>query len=196
MKPIHLNLASRPYRDRRPVWAVIAVMGVLTAFLLVNNVETYYRYTHETRSTRTKIEQTEARAQRERQLAETAGQRLRNLDLKQLDARTKYINQRLSERAFSWSTLLDELESVLPRDVRLVAASPNFATTGPILVSLTLQSKSPNGMIETINRMHADPQFANPFPNSESVIEGGYSFDLRVDYLPPGQTAVLTEVSR
>ena len=55
MKPLHLNLASRPYRDYRPVYATVVVMSLVTAFLMLNNVETYYRYTRETHSTRPKI---------------------------------------------------------------------------------------------------------------------------------------------
>ena len=31
MKPLHLNLASRPYRDYRPVYAAVVVMSLLTA---------------------------------------------------------------------------------------------------------------------------------------------------------------------
>ena len=54
MKPIHLNLAARPYRDYRPVYAAVVVMSLLAAFLMLNNVETYYRYIHETKATRAK----------------------------------------------------------------------------------------------------------------------------------------------
>ena len=43
MKPIHLNLASRPYRDYRPVYAVVVLLSLATAFLMLNNIETYYR---------------------------------------------------------------------------------------------------------------------------------------------------------
>ena len=57
MKPIHLNLASRPYRDYRPVYAVVVVLSLVTAFLMLNNIETYYRYKHDTRNTSTKISQ-------------------------------------------------------------------------------------------------------------------------------------------
>ena len=31
VKPIHLNLASRPYRDYRPVYAVVVLMSLLIA---------------------------------------------------------------------------------------------------------------------------------------------------------------------
>ena len=55
MKPIHLNLAARPYRDYRPVYAAVVVMSLVTAYLLLNNIETYYRYIRETKTTRAEI---------------------------------------------------------------------------------------------------------------------------------------------
>lgn len=189
MKPIHLNLAARPYRDYRPVYAVAAVMAIVTAFLLINNAQTFYRYKHETRSTRAKIAEAEAQTLRERERTQAVQHRLGTLDLGRLDAQTRYINERLAERAFSWSTLLDELESVLPDDVRVVSIAPAFVPSGPIALTLQLQSKSPNGMIETIDRMHGDPQFSNPFPNDESIVEGTYNFSMSVRYLPPGQAS-------
>ena len=187
MKPIHLNLASRPYRDYRAVYAVVVVLSLLTAFLMLNNIETYYRYIHETRNTRAKIASVEAQTARERQREAEVQKNMRGLDLARLDAQTKFVNAKLAERAFSWSTLLDELESVLADNVRLLSINPSFTNKGPIELNLQFQSKSAEGMIVTINRMNADPQFRDVFPTSETAIPagGGYSFTLVASYLPP-----------
>ena len=199
MKPIHLNLASRPYRDYRPVYVAVVVMSLLAAFLMLQNIETYYRYTHETRATRAKIAQLEEQQRREKQLEQAAQSRLQTIDLAFLDQQTRFVNSKLSERAFSWSTLLDELESVLADDVRLLSVAPSFGENG-INLSLAFQSKSADGMITTINRMHGDPQFSSPFPGSESVDEAGiYSFNLTVGYRPPVMptiSAATSEVTR
>lgn len=184
MKPIHLNLASRPYRDYRPVYAAVVVMSLLTAFLMLNNVETYYRYVHETRATRTKTASLEAQAEKERQSARAVEQRLAALDLSRLNAQTKFVNAKLYERAFSWSALLDELESVVANDVRLISVSPHFGA-GPVQLNLVFAAKTAQGMIDTINRMNADPQFRDPFPANESVKDGTYQFQLTVLYIPP-----------
>jgi hypothetical protein len=198
VKPLHLNLASRPYRDYRPVYAAVVAMSLVTAFLMLNNVETYYRYTRDTHSTRTKIASIEAQTQQERQREQMVQQRIKGLDLGRLSAQTTFVNAKLAERAFSWSTLLDELESVLADDVRLVSVAPGFGDSG-IQLSLDFVSKSGDGMIKTINRMNADPQFLHPFPSSQSAVEtGGYTFSLTVQYLPPPvSTGVrLTEAPR
>jgi hypothetical protein len=184
LKPIHLNLASRPYRDYRPLYAVVVLMSLLTAFLMLKNIDTFYRYKRETKSTTLRIEQLEAAAEQERRHEEIVRHRVQTLDLKRLDQQTKFINAKLEERAFSWSVLLDELESVLADDVRLIAVAPTFQEDGTVSLMLQFHSKSYDGMTKTIDRMNGDPQFHSPFPGVESQIEGGYAFDLRVQYLP------------
>ncbi len=196
MKPIHLNLAARPYRDYRPVYAVVVLMSLLTAFLMLNNVETYYRYIHETRNTRAKIASVEAEAARERENAAKVEQRLKSIDLAHLDAQTKFVNAKLAERAFSWSALLDQLESILGDDVRLVTVAPSFSDEGNIALSLSFQSKSSEGMITTLNRMNDDPHFRNPFPSNETQTpDGQFQFMLTSEYLP-GDSLTTAEVTQ
>jgi type IV pilus assembly protein PilN len=185
VKPIHLNLAARPYRDYRPVYAVVVVMSLLTAFLMLNNVETYYRYIHETRNTRAKIASVEAEAQRERENAAKVEQRLKSIDVAHLDAQTQFVNAKLAERAFSWSALLDQLETILIDDVRLVSVTPSFSEEGEITLALSFQSKSADGLITTLNRMNDDPHFRNPFPSNETQLtDGQFQFTLTSGYLP------------
>lgn len=194
MKPIHLNLAARPYRDYRPVYAAVVVLSLLTAFLMLNNIETYYRYIRETKTTRTKIASLETQLQKERQRLQMTEQRRAGLDLARLGAQTKFINSKLQERAFSWSVLLDELESILGKDVRLLSVSPSFTEQGPVRLTLRFESKSDSGLTQTIDRMNADPQFIEPFPKMQTAGDDGrYRFELAVDYvalhnpMPAGQ---------
>ena len=109
MKPLHLNLASRPYRDYRPVYAVVVAVSLVIAFLMLQNIDTYYRYVSETKSTRTKIAELEAEAAKEQRLAIVTDERMRSLDVASLATQTRFINSQIAERAFSWSELLDRL---------------------------------------------------------------------------------------
>ena len=190
MKPIHLNLASRPYRDYRPVYAVVVVVSLLTAFLMLNNIETYYRYHRETGSTREKIASIESQVAAERKKEQQAQERLRGLDLARLDARAKFVNAKLYERAFSWSLLLDELESVLPSDVRLLSIAPSIKEGEPVALDLRFESRSADGLEVTMQKLQADPQFNDPFPGTETRSDTGtWSFSINVNYLPPPVSA-------
>lgn len=184
MKPLHLNLASRPYRDERPFIAVVVVGSLLIAFLTLTNFDAWYRYRNETQSTRARIASLETQAAEERANADRLTQQLRNVDVKVLAKQTLFANTQLAERAFSWSELLDHLERVLPDYVRIESVSPAFGENG--LVSLTLQcvARDPDGLVNTLNRLNHDPHFANGFPRNEDHTDQGYRFTITVDYRP------------
>jgi Tfp pilus assembly protein PilN len=185
VKPIHLNLASRPFRDYRPVYAAVVVMALLTAFLALNNVDTLLRYRTETKTTRADISQLEQQTADERQKADALAQRLRGVDLKLLSTQTEFANTQLAERAFSWSELLDRLERVLPDDVRLQSVTPTFDKDGLVHLTMMCVAKSGTGLSSTINHFNGDSHFANAFPSSEVVeATGERRISLSVDYRP------------
>jgi Tfp pilus assembly protein PilN len=185
LKPLHLNLAKQPYRDYRPVYAVVVVMSLLIAVLMLNNIDTYYRYKTETKTTRTTIATLETQAEQERTRAAAADNQLRSFDLVALGNETHFINAQLAERAFSWSELLDRLEDVLPRDVRIISISPAFLPNGLVHLEMMFDAKTPDGMLAVITNLQKNKQFVNPFPHNETQSEkGGYSFTVGVDFKP------------
>lgn len=192
MKTFHLNLAAKPYRDYRAVYAVVVAVSLLIAFLMLNNIDTYYRYVRDTRKTRDEIASLETQIQQERLRAESATKESRTIDLVTLSKQTRFINTQLAERAFSWSELLDRLEAVFPSNVRITSVAPQFGENGLVHLSLSCEGKSSDAMIRSLTRLQMDPHFANPFPTAQNVTANGYRFGLGVDYKP----AVARVVSR
>jgi Tfp pilus assembly protein PilN len=184
LKPLHLNLASQPYRDYRPVYAVVVVMSLLIALLMLNNVDTYYRYKTETKTTRATIDKLESQAQQEKARAQAADNQLRSYDLTALGNETRFINARLAERAFSWSELLDRLEDILPKDVRIKNIAPSFQRNEFVHLEMSFDAKTPEGMLTTITNLQKNRQFANPFPHNESQTDTGFMFTVGVDFKP------------
>jgi hypothetical protein len=186
LKPIHLNLAARPYRDYKPVYAVVVVASLLIAFLMLNNIDTYYRYVRDTRNTRNEIAAIDAQTRQEKNRAEVATRQIGTMDLNTLSKQSKFVNAQLAERAFSWSELLDRLEGVLPANVRITNVSPQFAENGLVHLNLTCEGKMPDSMLSTINRFQKDQHFANPFPTGQEAMPAGagFRFLVGVDYRP------------
>ena len=184
MKPIHLNLAARPYRDERPFIAVVVVGSLLIAFLTLMNFDAWYRYRNETRTTRARIASLEEQTRVEQQKTQALTQRLRTVDVKTLSLQTQFANARLAERAFSWSELLDNLEHVLPDYVRIESINPSFRPDGMVGLIMQCVARDPDGLVKTMNQLNADPRFSNPFPNGEDHTDQGYRFNIHVDYRP------------
>ena len=185
MKTLHVNLASRPYRDYRPVYAVVVVASLIIAFMMLTNFDTWYRYQRDTKNTRADIAKYETQIEQEQKKAELANEQIKTIDLVSLGKQSKFVNAQLAERAFSWSELLDRLEATMPNDVRILSVAPSFGDDGNVHLNLNCEAKSTDGMTNTINRFNRSPHFASPFPNSEAISpSGGFSFTLGVDYKP------------
>ena len=186
MKPIHLNLAARPYRNYLPVNLVVVAASLLIAFLALYNVDTFIRYRSATVSTRDAIAKLEAETAREQRLADEATRRVKTVNVTALQKQTKFVNAQIAERAFSWSELLDRLESILANNTRITSISPTFEknTAGLVHVDLVCEAKSGDALVEMINRFNRDPHFSNPFPRIETVTPTGYNFAIGVDYKP------------
>ncbi len=184
MKPIHLNLAARPYRDERPFIAVVVAGSLLIAFLTLTNFDAWYRYRNETQSTRAKIAALEKQAAGERARTDALNQKIRSVDVKSLAKQTQFANIQLAERAFSWSELLDHLERVLPDYVRIASISPTFGENGLVTLNLQCTARDADGLLNTLNRFNRDGRFSNAFPRNEDHTEQGYRFNITVDYRP------------
>ena len=184
MKPIHLNLAAKPYRDYRPVYAVVVVMSILVAFLMLNNIETYVRYVRDTRTTRDEVALIEAQIRQERARTEVVTKETSTIDLVTLSKESRFVNAQLAQRAFSWSELLDRLEVVVPGNVRITAVSPQFSDTGLVHLNIKFEGKSADSMLNTLARFQRDVNFASPFPTTQDISGAGYRFVIGVDYKP------------
>ena len=184
MKPIHLNLASRPYRDERSFIIVVVVSSLLIAFLTLMNFDAWYRYRNETRETRAKTASLETQAAQERVRTDALNQKLRTVDTKRLARQTQFANAVIAERAFSWSELLDRLEHVFPDYVRIESISPSFMPNGMVSLSMQCAARDSDGMVKTLNQLNHDNHFSNAFPRNLDRTDQGYRFSLAVEYKP------------
>jgi Tfp pilus assembly protein PilN len=185
VKALHPNLASRPYRDYRPVWTVVAVLAILSAALLAYNVQTAYQYFATTSDTRAEISALEASIAEERQATRAARGQSARFDSPELRRRAEFVNARIAERAFSWNQLLDDLEAVFPPDVRLVRLSPTVEKTGTVTLNMQCFARNDDGMVDLIQNMFRSPKFVRPFPaNQSSSPTGLHQFSITTQYHP------------
>jgi Tfp pilus assembly protein PilN len=196
-----LNLARRPFANGRPVVRVSVLLGLLGAALLVANVAGYWRYLAESEAKRAERDALSAqREQVERRIGDLARQ-LQSFDLDRQNQQVVFLNQRIAERTFSWSTLLDRLARELPSDVRLLSLAPtsNSARSRTLTSSaakkpaagdripLTIdgEAKSVQAMLQFVDHLFARAEFVDPNPQNQQEDEKGLiKFRMSVDYLP------------
>ncbi len=184
------NLATRPFLNTRPVWLVTAVAGALTVILLAFNLQLFLV------ANRALVDETATRdALLERHLSLEAVVRkdveaLERVPWRTLTRRVDATNLILREHSFSWLGMLDDIEKVMPYDVRLTKITPIVSTDGTSL-SLALIAHNRDAMLELLDNLVADPRFSDPTPLKESSPEdnaaGIYVMNLRVNYQPKSE---------
>ncbi|MCM2314623.1 MAG: hypothetical protein NDJ92_05675 [Thermoanaerobaculia bacterium] len=188
MKTIHLNLASKPYRDFRVPYAVLGIAALVALVLMVYNVLTAYRYLVDTKETRAEIAAIDEEAARERALAETMEQRIASIDAATLDEQARFINQQIRERAFSWSEMMTGLETLLPGDIRLTSLNPSVDEEGNVKLSLQCVSRNKDGLILLLDRLYASPSFGKSFPSTDAIEGTGlHRLGIETVYFPSGR---------
>ena len=181
------NLASRPFLNTRPVWLVTATAALLALLLIALNV---LSYTRAGRTLEPQIEHRDRLLTQERALnteISAVVAELEQVPWRSLSARIDATNVILREHNFSWLMMLNDVERVMPYDVRISQVSPDV---GPSEVDLFLrvEAKTREAMIEFLENLVADPRFCQPTPRSETTPEqsdtGSYQLSLSVRYHP------------
>ncbi len=182
------NLASRPFLNTRPVWLVTVVAGVLALILVALNVGLFVK---SNRTLAPLIEHRDRLAAEERNLTAEVGGQIEGLEKVpwgSLTARVNGTNLILREHTFSWLTLLDDVERVMPYEVRILKVTPEV---GPAAVTLHLVvvAQTRDAMLEFLENLVDDPNFSQPSPRREQGPEEsdmpGYSLALSVRYNSP-----------
>lgn len=169
-RPLHLNLASRPARNRnfyllaRNVLAVALVAFVgLAAFAAV-------RYGLQAARLKDSVAETS-------RLVDAAGQEQRRLaaDIAREERAGKekadLINAIIVQKSFSWTGFLSALEAALPDSLYITSLSPNFSSGRTITLKIKVVSAGLDDLLTFLNALNAR-KFAYRLEN-ESREEGG-----------------------
>lgn len=196
-----LNLAARPFVNRRPVVRLALVLWLAGVLLLAGNVWLYWDFLAgrgDVHARRAEVE--EAIATEQRRIAALEGE-LASYDIEAQNRQVDYLNQRIARRRFSWSRLFDQLADVLPQDVRIESLSPAVAgeqrrgasrrsdlpaEAGQVLLRMEAQARSDQAILELVDALFADPDFQDPNLIQQATTEQGLiRFSLEAVYSAP-----------
>ena len=182
------NLATRPFLNTRPVWLLTAFAGILALILIGFNLRLFLV------ENRTLGDEISRRDDLELLYSTVAAEvsadvnDLQRVPWASLKARVDATNLVLREHNFSWLRMLDDIERVMPYDVRLSRISPTVGSD-EVMLSFSVIARNRDAMLQLIDNFVADPRFEDPRPSVERTLEGSalanYELMLRVSYHPP-----------
>ncbi|MEP7305409.1 MAG: hypothetical protein ABJA98_07840 [Acidobacteriota bacterium] len=157
---IRTNLATRPfYNDGavRLVLLAIAALGLAaTAFNVARIVQLSRRDTQ--LLTQAARDESQARDVSQRALKMRATIDPRVLEVASAD--TRQANELIDRRTFSWTDLLNRLETTLPDDVRVATLRPKLDPKRGIVVTIILFAKGVDDVNLFIDKLEATGAFA------------------------------------
>ncbi len=200
MRPQDLNLARRPFVNLRPVKRVALLLWLVGGVFLVANALLYWRHFSGRSEQSAQLEDVERRSEEERTLVGRLERQLAGLDLEWQNRRVVFLNSKIDQRTFSWSTLFDRLAEVLPLDLQLRRVAPRIRQarstrrrrargqpiqTEEVHLDIGGSARSGEALLEFVDALFAHPSFRDPNLASESRQSGEVTeFVLSVVYLP------------
>ena len=183
------NFAQRPFRDERPVLFTIAVMGIVGLAFFFANLQLYLGFSRQVEGTRLAIAQLEKRRDAAASASDSARRAVEGYRLSTLAEEASGLQTIVRERRFSWLALLGRLEKTLPAEVRLSRLQPRFDSADSVSVDMAMLGRNPESIVKTIAALSKDEAFRDVELQSESSPEAGvpegYTFTLRMRYVPP-----------
>jgi len=187
MRPIEINLATRPFRNNTLYWAgfgsavlALAAVSVVNVWFFLGYGSTMRRHREDITS---KQQRHEALARDERHLS----LKLTKLDFKGLLQQSEFANDAIRRRIFSWTELFNRLEEVVPPAVMMISIRPEIQAEG-ISVVAEGSAKDQEGLLQFEENLIRNPRFARLYPGSERREQRGQDlrFSLKFDYVPDG----------
>jgi len=185
---IDINLASQPYEDARQFWmrwgTALGILGLLTLVLVVLDI-TGFMGAH--RDHVAMAQKETLIADRDRLRAE-ADKTLSLPENRTTRDESRYLNELIERKAFSWTRVLENLEKVMPPRVHLVSISPQLDEDNELALKMTVAGDSRERAIELAKRMEESRRFVQTSIVRESHIESQTGdteqFEMAAVYIP------------
>jgi len=193
---ITINLATRPFVELKPLYARLRLMMGLLALVAVGLGAVLYLYSKRERAAQeqmdTLVQQTEA-FQQERGQNEA---RMRQPQNRAVLERAQFLNTVFAEKAFSWTSVMMDLERVLPGGVQVTSIAPSVAADGDITIHLRVSGPR-ELMVDLMRNLEHSGRFLQPRLVNETAqtqengrvgpavgVPSGVQFDILSGYNP------------
>jgi len=158
-----INLASEPFRRDRPALVAAAAAAVLLSALLAVLVS--LAVTERGRAAEISRTIEGLRAQLGGLTSEQARLEdvLRRPENAEVLERSRFLNGLLHRKGISWTKIFDDLENVMPHNVRLFALRPQMSPRNEIYLDMVVGAESGPPVVEMLRRLEDSPQFGDTF---------------------------------
>jgi type IV pilus assembly protein PilN len=156
---IAINLATQPFRRDRPVLVAAAALGGLLLALLGGLISLEFLERGRMHDTRAEIARLEAQMRRLGQEQAKLEAVLRQPENAEVLERSLFLNSLLLRKGISWTRIFDDLERVLPHNVRLISVRPTVNPQNQISLEMNVGAESTQPVIDMLMKLEGSEVF-------------------------------------
>jgi len=182
---IPVNLASEPFRRDRPIIVGTIAVSVLLVILLgifISLAVSERNRAKEARGLIAKVDSQLRAMSTEQSKLEAVLRKPENAEV--LD-RSVFANQLLLRKGVSWTRIFNDLEKVLPHDVRLVSVRPQLNGPNDLLLDMEVGTANGEAVGPFIRNLETSPMFGSTTMHSSrppSQSDPLYKYRVSVTY--------------
>ncbi|MGE5648349.1 MAG: hypothetical protein ACM336_21430 [Acidobacteriota bacterium] len=173
MSAARINLASEPFRPARPVIvasgaAAVLLLGLLGLLIALSVMES--GQAAEARGAIDRLEKQSKQMNAEQARLEGV---LRQPENAAVLERNLFLNSLIYAKGISWTRLFDDLEKVMPHNVRLISIRPQTSGQNEVMLDMILGAESAEPVLKMLRTLEGSPLFGatrihNRFPPTQS----------------------------
>lgn len=194
---ISINLATRPFVELKPVLVRLRLAMALLALLAVGLSVWLYLWGRRERAAAEQMDALVRQTDAFRQERAANESRMRQPENRTVLERAQFLNGVFAQKAFSWTSVMMELERVLPAGVQVTNIEPAVAANGDVTIHLRVSGPRELA-VELIRNLEKSRQFLQPRLMNETAqtqetgraipvnqgVPGGVQFDILSGYNP------------
>jgi Tfp pilus assembly protein PilN len=170
---LRTNLSTRPFYNERGIHTGLALTALVVLVLTVLNLAQIITLTRKQSDLNTRAAVAEARARDLLKNANTVRRGLNPKELEQVSGAAREANTLIAQRLFSWTDLLNRLETTLPDEVRVTSLRPVTDKDGVVTLSISAVGRRPEDIARFMENLEATGAFVDVFARDESSTDDG-----------------------
>jgi type IV pilus assembly protein PilN len=159
---VPINLASEPFRRDRPllvasIAAAVLLLGVFA--MLVTLIVSASGHAVVVQREISQLQTMISRVAAQQAQLESV---LRKPENAVVLERSVLLNALLTRKGISWTRLFDDLDKVMPHDVRLIIVRPQVTGDNQVSLDMVVAAQSPDPVLTMFSKLSDSPQFGAP----------------------------------
>ena len=166
---ISINLASKPFIELRPLFARLRlIMGALTVLALALGLGVH-ALSVKAKQAGAEMDLLKAQTLRVQQQTAANEARMRRPENQDVLHRTQFLNTLFAQKSFSWTSVMMDLEHVLPQGVQVTSIDPAVSKDGVVTIRLRVTGQREKA-IQLVRNLERSDRFVAPRLAGETAL--------------------------